>query len=130
MDIVAQFLTARAEKRAEDAIALIHPNLTLGSVWGYRTGGAESAEFLRDEQYFHNRNHVEGPTKITQLDETTFQRTYYYNKNVLDFSDAFGERWFPAKFREVYFVKDGKINFVSCLRQPSSIFDFWAIKRL
>jgi hypothetical protein len=122
MDTVNEFLSARREKRNEDAAGLLHPNAALGSVWGYQSGSSNTAEFLSDERFFHDRGYLQS-AKLEKIDDNTFQRRFWFFRNVSECTDSPGTL-FPHRWREVYFVKDGKISAVTCFRQPCSPWDF------
>jgi Txe/YoeB family toxin of Txe-Axe toxin-antitoxin module len=122
MDVVQDFLNARREKRNEDAAALLHENASLGSVWGYQSGPAKTSEFLKDERFFRDRSYLNA-SKLQKIDENTYQRVFWFERMVHEYTDRWGHP-FPHRWREVYFVKDGKIALVSCFRQPASMFDW------
>ncbi len=127
MDVVEQFLAARREKRGEDAHAFLDPKATLGTVWGYQEP-QHTKMYLRDENEFVWRSYLSCKSWMKQIDENTVMRVFHFNRNIHDHNDSYG--WWIHKWREVYFVKDGKIQLVSCFRQPHSIWDFWLFNSL
>lgn len=125
MDVVATFLEARRDRQGLKAASLVHPNATIGSVWGYHQGVAKTRMFLRDEQDFLDRGYVDKLTPLTKIDDNTYMRTFVFDRHLNDYSG----HWIVPKWREVYFVKDGRISFVHCSRQPNNIWDVFRIWR-
>uniref|UniRef100_A0A7S1QHU3 Uncharacterized protein n=1 Tax=Neobodo designis TaxID=312471 RepID=A0A7S1QHU3_NEODS len=128
MELVQEFLRARAEKRGDDAAAMLHDNASLGTVWGYHTGTANFTEFLKDEPHFTKRGYLKSAMnpKITKIDDNTFMRTYHFNRWVgLEQSGTPIQSVWPHKWRETFFVKDNKLALVTCSRQPTSVWDFF-----
>ena len=120
--VVEQFLKARCDGRGAEAAALLHPKASLGTVWGYHTGEKNCTNFLVDEQRFYNREYVERQFALKKIDDNTYMRKFHFYRNVREWTDA--PRWlWTHKWRETFFVKDGKIDFVHVSRQPAGIFD-------
>lgn len=96
---------------------MITPNATLGTVWGHHHGTEAIAQFLTDEANFARRSYLKD-YEVTKCDDGTYQRKFYYNRGMTDFR---GNTWSPfPSFREIYFVKDGKIRCVVCFRHGTT----------
>ncbi len=129
METVKKFLECRRKRDSEGAIALIEPNITLGSPWGYRYGEDEAKEFLTDEKNFNYRSYVDREYKLEEVAPNVFQRKFEYDKGIHQMEHQrshYFTGWLAfiplqrrcSYYRECYWVKDDKIRMVTCFMQP------------
>lgn len=128
METVEKFLAARRDGRTDDAVAMLAPGATVASIWGYQHG-EKAQEFLRDEPAFQRREYLTGPSFLKAVDENTVMRTFHFDKNIFEYTDTWSRMYFPHKYREVYYVKDGQIRLVTCSRQNASLWNFVLFNR-
>jgi hypothetical protein len=111
MEVVQAFIKARRAKEHAAASDMLSETASLGSVWGYQHGKKEYGKFLKDEGGFSRREHLDCDV-ITKLDDNTFMRYFRYNRGMSE-----QPLYRVPQYRELYFIKDGKIRCVSCSRQ-------------
>jgi hypothetical protein len=112
MEIVEKFLKCRRDRNVECAEELLDANATLGSPWGYHHGPKEYHQFLADEVHFDKRGYLYDGSALERIDDNTFQRKYQYDRGMAEYPP-----YHSPYYREMYFVKDGKLRFVSCAKQ-------------
>jgi hypothetical protein len=118
LQVVRTFVEKRNLKDVAGAMEFLTPNAFLGSPWGYHTGKEKIERFLKHEGSFLSRTYLDPSIAISKIDDGTYQRVYRYQSHMGAYRgpgllNVFG----GVKYRELYFVKDGKIRLVTCFKQ-------------
>lgn len=125
MDVVQQFLEARRQHDVDAAIDLISPNASISFPWGGQRSGPAAREYIRNEATFSHKEYLSSSVEIKEVAPNTFQRLYKWDKSQLETYNS-GVDWanrlrngsgLPT-YREVYFVRDGKIAHVATNKDP------------
>lgn len=123
MDVVESFLHARRCGNANGALELVAPNASISFPWGGLRSGQHVQHYLRNETTFAHKEYLSSSVEIKEVAENTFQRVYKWDNastgphnNSMPYK-IFGGKMLPT-FREVYFVRDGKIAHVATNKDP------------
>lgn len=126
MDVVEQFLEARRHGNASEAIDLVAPNASLSFPWGGLRNGESAKNYLQNEASFAHKQYLSSSVQIKEVAPNTFQRIYKWDKCQLETYSSgwmFGNKLLGGKglptYREVYFVRDGKIAHVATNKDPA-----------
>ncbi|GET89917.1 hypothetical protein, conserved [Leishmania tarentolae] len=113
MEIVEEFLRLRREGKGEEAYELLAPGASMGCPWGGMHHGSRVKDLLRDETRFGKKGYLD-PVAIEKIDEGTYQRKFQWDRGMAEFGNS-GYRFLGVlpMWRELYFVRDGKIGLVT-----------------
>jgi hypothetical protein len=121
MEVVSEFLRLRRDGKGEQAAGMLAENASVRCPWSRILSGDAARKLICDETSFVKRDYLDHTEKIEQIDANTFQRVYKF-----EIRDC--ERVTSPRYRETYFVSDGKIRLVTCHKQPArSFWKFWGI---
>ena len=119
MEVVEQFLALRRAGKTAEAQDMILPNAAVGNPWSGMIFGNDVHTYLQDEPKFHVQSHlVLG--ELSKIDENTIQRKYQFDRLIAERGNMFKwlGNWSLPLWREVYYIKDGKIRGVTITREP------------
>lgn len=118
MEAVEEFLRLRREGRGEEAFQMLSAGASFACPWGGMHHGPRVHELLVDEARFVKKGYL-NPVPIEQIAENTFQRKFQWDRGVLEGGNGgwVSSCWLPM-WRELYFVKDGKIALVTSDKLP------------
>lgn len=113
MEVVEDFLRLRREGKGEEAYALLAPGASMGCPWGGMHHGDRVHDLLKDEARFFKKGYLD-PVAIEKIDEGTFQRKFKWDRGMGEYGNS-GFRYFGVlpMWRELYFVREGKIELVT-----------------
>lgn len=117
MEVVQEFLRLRREGKSDEAIDLLATDACFSAPWGGMKYGDNVRLFLRDEPTFVRKGYLTN-VPVEKIDENTFQRQFKFDRGMFEYGN--GGYWFGILpvWREIYFVKDGKIRLVTANKQP------------
>ncbi|KAG5498150.1 hypothetical protein JIQ42_02954 [Leishmania sp. Namibia] len=113
MEVVEEFLRLRREGKGEEAYQLLAPDASMGCPWGGMHHGRRIYDLLMDESRFAKKGYLD-PVPIEKIDDGTYQRKFQWDRGMAEFGNS-GYRFLGVlpRWRELYFVRDGKINLVT-----------------
>ncbi len=98
---------------------MLLPNAAMSNPWSGKLFGPQVHEYLRDEPKFFVQSHLATGT-LSKIDENTVQRLYQFDRLVAERGNVYkmlGNLSLP-RWREIYYLKDGKIRCVTCNKEP------------
>lgn len=125
MEVVEQFLEARRHGNSAEAIELVAPNASLSFPWGGLRNGESAKNYLLNEVNFAHKEYLSSSVEIKEVAPNTFQRIYKWDKCQMETYNSgwkFGNKLLGGSalptYREVYFVRDGKISHLATNKDP------------
>lgn len=120
MDTVSEFVRLRREGKVDEAITLLAPNASLGAPWGGQRYGENVKEFLRDEVSFVKKGYLRD-CPVEKIDDNTYQRKFQWDRGMFEYGNSGTPLSINLpKWREMYFLQDGKIRLVVSSKQPQN----------
>lgn len=117
MEVVEEFLQLRRDGKGEEAYAMLAPGASMGYPWGGMHHGQRIHDLLMDESRFVKKGYLD-PVPIQMIDEGTYQRKFQWDRGMGEFGNSgYAHLGILPTWRELYFVRDGKIELVTADKQ-------------
>ena len=118
-EVVAKFIDRRISRDPDSALSLLAEGCMMGTPWGYKHSRTEIESFLKDEPNFGvlARSNLNPSIKVKKLCDGTYVRNYRYHRGAdVEFNWLNGS-FVGTQFREIYFIANGKIKCIMCMKQ-------------
>lgn len=132
MEAVEKFLSLRRSGQGDEAFALLSSGASLGCPWGGMHRGDRVRELLHEESKFVKKGYL-NDVCIERLGEDTFQRIFKWDRGMGEGGNSGFFGWGALSlWREVYYVKDGKIRLVTSdkMRKNRCFLSFLGLRSL
>jgi hypothetical protein len=117
MEVVEEFLQLRRDGKGEEAYAMLAPGASMGCPWGGMHHGQRIHDLLMDESRFAKKGYLDS-VPIEKIDEGTYQRKFQWDRGMGEYGNSgFRHVGILPTWRELYFVRDGKIQLVTADKQ-------------